>query len=163
MSDAERPVSEPHFIDAPHRPHLRALYDYWDRLRGGHGMPRRADFDPVQIPRLLPYLVLYGVEPDGGYTIRLVGEEIVGFVGRNAAGHPAGSALPAPAAVILTSILNAVVAERAPKFRLGKAHWQPDKSYREFEACFLPLSPDGEQVEIIICGIGFSDYHRPEI
>ena len=56
---------------------------------------------------------------------------------------------------MIIKILDAVATERAPKFRAGKAHWQPDKSYRDFEACFLPLSSDGETVDIILGGIKF--------
>jgi len=39
-----------------------------------------------------------------------------------------------------------------PKFRGGRAHWQGDKSYSNFEACFLPLSANGETVDIVLCG-----------
>ena len=61
--------------------------------------------------------MMYTVLPDGGgYTIRLVGEEVVSFVGRNATGQPAGSALPPRAAEILDKILDEVVTERVPKF-----------------------------------------------
>ena len=48
---------------------------------------------------------------------------------------------------------DAVATERAPKFRAGRAYWHPDKTYREFEACFLPLSADGETVDIILGGV----------
>jgi len=37
---------------------------------------------------------MYTLMLDGEYAIRLVGEEGVRFVGRNATGEPAGSALP---------------------------------------------------------------------
>jgi hypothetical protein len=163
VNEPARPVTEPVFIDKPRDADLRALYAYWNALRGDRSMPQRADIDPVDIPKLLPYIVMYTVLPDrGGYTIRLVGEEIVSFIGRNATGHPAGSAMPPRAAEILIKILDAVATERVPKFRAGKAHWQPDKSYRDFEACFLPLSADGEAVDIILCGIRFSALRRPE-
>ena len=120
-------------------------------------MPQRADIDPTAIPKLLPHIMMYNVLPNaGGYTIRLVGEEVVDFIGRNATGQPAGSALPPHAAEMLNKILDEVAAKRMPKFRAGKAHWHPDKHYREFEACFLPLAADGETVDIILCGISFS-------
>jgi len=119
-------------------------------------MPARADFDPTEIPALLPHIIMYGVAPEGGgYTVRLVGEEVVRFVGRNAAGGPAGATMPPRAAEMLIQILDTVTAERAPKFRAGKAHWHPDKNYRDFEACFLPLSADGETVNIVLGGISF--------
>lgn len=154
-------MTEPVFINEPRDPDLRALYQYWNTLRGDRLMPQRADVDPGKIPKLLPHILMYTVGPGGGYTIRLIGEEVVSFAGRNATGQPAGSALPPRAAEILIKILDEVTTERVPKFRAGKAHWQPDKSHRDFEACFLPLSANGEAVDIILCGITFSALQRP--
>jgi hypothetical protein len=164
VNELDREITDPVFIGEPRDPNLRTLYEYWDTLRGDRPMPRRADLDPTAIPKLLPYIILYNVAPGGGgYTIRLIGEEIVSFVGRNATGYPAGSALPPRAAEILKKILDEVVTERVPKFRIGKAHWQPDKSYRDFEACFLPLSANGEAVGVVLCGISFSPFQRPPL
>jgi hypothetical protein len=160
VSDAKREVTDPVFIEAPRDPTLRALCEYWDSLRAGRPMPGRTDIDPAKIPRLLPHIMMYTVVPGGGYAIRLVGESIVSFVGVNATGQAAGSTMPPRAAEILHNILDMVVAERKPTYRLGKAHWRPDKSYREFEACLLPLSSDGETVDIILCGVIFSDWRR---
>lgn len=163
MSETARRVTEPIFIEEPHDLNLRALYEYWNAVRGDRSMPWRTEIDPAEIPKLLPHIILYDVVTGGGYVIRLVGEEVVGFVGHNATGQPAGSALPPRAAEILQRILDAVAMERVPKFRAGKAHWQPDKSYRDFEACFLPLSGDGEIVDVILCAVSFSDLRRPQV
>ena len=148
-------ISSAAYIEAPRDPRIKALYDYWDGLRRGRAMPSRKNVDPMAIPALLPYIIMYNVEPSG-YTIRLVGEAVVDFVGRNGTGGHAGSMLPPHAAEQVVSILDTVTAERAPKFRAGKAYWQPDKSYRDFEACFLPLSADGETVNIVLGGISVS-------
>lgn len=163
MSELGRRVTEPVFISEPVDRNLRVLYGYWNALRGDRPMPRRADIEPAKIPKLLPYIVMYTVLSDGGYTIRLVGEEIVNFTGGNATGRPSGSSLPLRAAEILNKVLDTVVTERAPKFRAGKAHWQPDKSYRDFEVCFLPLSANGQDVDIVLCGIAFSDFQKPGV
>ena len=139
-------VTEAVFIDAARDPPLKALYSHWQALRHGRAMPTRQDFDPMQIPALLPFVILYGVGKAGDYTVRLVGEEIVEFAGRNATGGPAGHTMPRRSAKMLTSILDAVTRERAPKFRAGKAHWQPHKEHRNFEASrrafcrFLPTA-----------------------
>jgi hypothetical protein len=163
VSDTARTVTEPLFINQPRDPDLHALYEYWNTVRGARLMPRRADIDPTKIPKLLPHIIMYTVVPSGGgYTIRLVGEEIVDFAGRNATGDAAGTTMPPRAAEILNDILETVVTERTPKFRAGKAHWQPDKSHRDFEACFLPLSADGEAVDIILCGVRFSVLRKAE-
>jgi hypothetical protein len=79
MSESGRRVTEPAFIAEPVDPNLRTLYEYWNALRGDRPMPRRAEIEPAKIPKLLPYIVMYTVLPDGGYTVRLVGEEIVNF------------------------------------------------------------------------------------
>jgi hypothetical protein len=155
MPDAAEPITEAAFIDAPRDPRIKALHAYWEGLRGGRAMPARSDVDPAAIPSLLPNIILYEVAPGGGYRVRLVGEEVVRFSGYNATGTQAGAGMPPRAAEMTTRILDAVTTERAPKFRVGKAHWQPDKAYRDFEACFLPLSADGETVNIVLGGISF--------
>jgi hypothetical protein len=58
-------------------------------------------------------------------------------------------------AAMMIKILDSVATEGVPKFRAGKAHWQLDKTYQDFEACFLPLSTDGKTVDIILGGIRF--------
>jgi len=142
------------FIDGPRDADIRALYEYWNTVRGDRAMPQRADIDPSEIPKLLPYIIMYNAVPGGGgYTIRLVGEEVVRLNGSNGTGRQAGSIMTPRGAEMMTKILDAVATERVPKFRAGRAYWHPDKTYREFEACFLPLSPDGETVDIILGGV----------
>lgn len=153
MTQTGDTITEAGFIDAPRDAVLKELYEYWDTVRGSRPMPSRADIDPGAIRRLLPHIIMYTVAAD--YAIRLVGGEIVRFTGRNATGHPAASTMSPRSAETMIKILDAVAKERAPKFRAGKTHWQSDKTYHDFEACFLPLSTDGETVDIILGGIRF--------
>ena len=39
------------------------------------GVPRRVDFDPLEIPDLLPKIWIYGRQDDGDYVIRVTGTE----------------------------------------------------------------------------------------
>ena len=155
MPDAVGAPNGAMYIDAPRDPRLKALYEYWDGLRDGRTTPARGDFDPSAIPSLLPHIIIYGRGEDGGYTIRLVGEAVVNFVGRNATGNPAGVVMPPRAAELMVQILDTVAAERTPKFRAGQAHWHPDKGHRDFEACFLPLSGDNGRITTVLGGIAF--------
>ena len=156
MTAPQETITGAVFLDAPRDKLLQELYAYWDTLRGSRMMPSRADFDPTRIPKLLPHIIMYNVEAPGGpYVVRLVGEEVQRFVGRNTTGLPAGSIMKPQSAAIMMRIFDAVVSERAPKFRAGKAHWLEEKNYREFEACFLPLSSDGETVNIILGAVRF--------
>ncbi|HUC60508.1 MAG TPA: PAS domain-containing protein [Alphaproteobacteria bacterium] len=55
-------------------PRLAAVLRYWNRKRGTRQMPARRDIDPVEIPSLLPVVLL--AEIDGAEArMRLMGEE----------------------------------------------------------------------------------------
>ncbi|MCZ6604331.1 MAG: PAS domain-containing protein, partial [Alphaproteobacteria bacterium] len=73
-----------------------ALIAYWDRHREDAPAPKRSHIDPIEIPRLLPYVGLVDVEDNGaGFRFRLVGQHIVDNHGRNIAGdriEPQGAA-----------------------------------------------------------------------
>jgi hypothetical protein len=147
---------EAHDIPAPQDPALVRILEYWESKRAGRTMPSRTDMDPpVELRALASNVILYDVLGPGQYRVRLVGQTIVEFTGYDATGKAAAAAMPPKAAKITIEILDHVVAHRAPRFRAGFAHWHRDKSYRKFEACFLPLSPDDRIVDIILAGVTF--------
>ncbi len=148
-------------ITGPADPILVRIFDYWSMKRGARPMPSRADIDPTELRSLVTHVMLYDVVlPGPRFFIRLVGQAIVDFVGVNNAGKWAPDTLPPPAAARMVEILGSVVTNRAPRFRAGYAYWQLDKSYRKFEACFLPLSSDGETVDKILSGNTFATDQR---
>ncbi len=157
MTDKRAPKLELEtaFTDASRDPDLSALCAYWELLRHGRLMPSRADFDPAAVPKLLRHIILYNVDGPGRYTVRLLGETVQSYVGQNTTGKPAGSIMSEFSAARLIEALDAVVAERTPKFRAGTVHWREDKIPRQFEVCFLPLSPDNGAVNMILTAIKF--------
>jgi hypothetical protein len=156
IDDAKQKLQvEAAFIDAPRDPDLRALRDYWDSLRRGRIMPSRSDFDPTKVPRLLAHIVLYNVDGPSRYSIRLVGDAVQAFLGKNTTGKPAGTVMNERSAAAMIKILDAIVTERAPKFRTGRTYWFEEKNYRSYEACFLPLSPDATNVNMILAAVKF--------
>lgn len=56
-------------------PKAADLLAAWNRWRGSRALPERRDIDPMDIPTLLPNLVLLDVE-DRDFRFRLVGETI---------------------------------------------------------------------------------------
>jgi hypothetical protein len=131
VDDQPESITAAAFIDQPRDPGLAMLYAYWQQKRGDRLMPARADIDPADFRKLLPFVVLYNVEGLGGlYTFRLVGGAVVQFVGRNFTGMPAGSEMEPTAAAAMTRLLDLVVTSRAPKFRIGRAFWWREKDYR---------------------------------
>jgi PAS domain len=154
QSDGIREASD---LAAPIDPIVARIFAYWDGKRAGRPMPSRADIDPTELRGLVNHVMIYDVvEPGRLYRIRLVGEAIVEFVGVTHAGKWAHEPLPPGAAERMVEILTSVVAGRAPRFRAGLAYWHVAKAYRHFEACFLPLSSDGETVDKILSGHFFA-------
>jgi hypothetical protein len=141
------------FIDSPRHPLLVQLYDYWLGKRGKRLMPAKADLNPADIKGVLPDVIIWNAVPP--YLIRLVGDHIVHFVGSNNTGLPATQEMPPDAGRVLTMVFETVIGSKSPRFRVGKAFWKPEKSYRDFESCFLPLSADGEIVDMILGGLKF--------
>ncbi len=63
--------------DAITDPVLSALYRYWAKLRKSDGIPLRSDLDPMEIPQLLPYVLLVECHDDGRrIKFRLVGTDV---------------------------------------------------------------------------------------
>ncbi|MDA0663975.1 MAG: PAS domain-containing protein [Proteobacteria bacterium] len=55
----------------------KALFAYWEKIKGTHAMPSRADFDPVDIPKLLTFIGLVDiVQPGPKFRYRVVGTAI---------------------------------------------------------------------------------------
>src|SRR4051794_28258795 len=77
-------------------PRLRETLVYWQAKAAGKAMPSRADIDPVEIPRLLPDLMLVDVLPKGRYRYRLIGTENAEAHGMNATGRYLDEVLPGP-------------------------------------------------------------------
>ena len=67
---------------------LRQLHDYWNQRRAGRRMPARADIDPLDIPRLLPNLLLIDVETGSGrLKVRVAGTHVVEMYGSDYTGR----------------------------------------------------------------------------
>ena len=144
-------------IAAPTDPIIAKIFRYWDGKRGGRRMPSRAAIDPVELRRLVPNTMLIDVvEPGDRYRIRLVGGAISDFFGTNMAEDWEGHRFAPDLIARMNKIMASVVANRVPHFRTGRARWHVDKSFRGFEACWLPLSPDDERVNKILGGIAFT-------
>jgi hypothetical protein len=149
-TEAPKPVS---YIVSPRHPALRELETYWLAKKGSRQMPARAEIKPSEIKHLLPDIVMWSApEP---FIYRIIGDNVVRFVGKNNTGSPATTGMPPDAAASMLEVLALIVSAKEPRFRAGKAHWQPDKSQHEFEAAYFPLSADGQTVDMILGGIKF--------
>jgi hypothetical protein len=138
-------------------PRLIRLYEHWDARRQGRRMPARADLDPVDLPFALGHLLLMDVigPPPWRFRYRLIGSALTQRAGRDLTGRMVEE-IPEPeyrASVVAWH--GAVVEARAPQRNLTRrvidARWQ------HYELLTLPLSSDGETVDMTLTGLYYID------
>jgi hypothetical protein len=135
---------------------VRALYDYWERIRGDRTMPRRQDIDPVDIWSLLPYVHLseWHTNPDGVF-FRIAGTEIVATAGREFRGRWLSDVDTNEADLEqIMALYYRVVATRVPIFgRTDSSTLRLGVEFFEWVLC--PLSDNGKTVTHFL---GLEDY-----
>ncbi len=129
---------------------VRAIYRYWDSKRNGRLMPRRADLDPLDIPRFLPDICLVDVVPDARkYVYRLIGTNEAAMRGRDPTGLPVGEGYFGTSKESVFLNYDAVTRTRAPRLDRDPSVTS-DNRFIQHESIFLPLSEDGESVTMIL-------------
>lgn len=132
-------------------PKIRALFEYWQSIHPEAGLPGRQHLDPLDIPQLLPNIWMIDVTRDPlRFRFRLVGTEIVKFVGRDVTGlwldeffegYEASETFHAHRNCTLTG---------APAYRKGGVLFNPGQARFEAERLYLPLAQDGKEVDILL-------------
>jgi hypothetical protein len=65
----------------------RALFEYWNRLRGARAAPERSDVDPGQIRSILGDTFILEADLDSGFPFRLAGSRICAVTGHEMKGE----------------------------------------------------------------------------
>lgn len=68
-------------------PLIPALYRYWEEKRGRARLPAKRDFDPLDQPQALGFLMVLERLDDGDYLYRLHGLKAAEMFGRDLTGH----------------------------------------------------------------------------
>jgi hypothetical protein len=122
---------------------IRWARDYWQGKRTSGRLPLRTQIDPIEMPRLLPYLMLIEVI-DGRMRYRLVGTHVVAAAGYDFTGRYLDELEFANRDFYL-DCYGAMLRTRTPTF--GTDNWlYPDGRNGVSEFAMLPLSRDGESV-----------------
>jgi hypothetical protein len=135
---------------------LRQALEYWNGKRAGRPMPARRDLDPVEIPALLPWLMLIDVitAPALDFSYRLIGTEVRRIAHANNTGQRF-SALPGKGrGSVVFDNCEQVVTSRAP-FSRSPPYVGPDPAVTRCENLLLPLSSDGTAVDMILQVVAF--------
>ncbi len=131
---------------------LKELHDYWRRKAAGRKLPRRADIDPGEIPKLLPDVMLVDVLPGGRYRYRLIGTANTAAHGINATGRYLDEVLPGPEyRDHVIGLYDQCVGSRRPVYS-ESLFISPQRrvTERHTKVLFLPLSADGERIDIVL-------------
>jgi hypothetical protein len=139
-----------HFAD----PLVGRLYRYWDERRQGRGAPSRADIDPIDFAFILADVCLIEVVAAGvadaqpRFLYRIVGDNLVQWLGFSMRGRWLDE-LPGPELRerVRRSFVS-VLRTRAP--RHGVRDSVLDDRLRRYEFMILPLSSDGERVDMLL-------------
>lgn len=139
---------------------LKRMLAYWTEKRGDRMMPSRDDLDPIDIPDLLPYVILLDViPPDRRLKVRLAGTMIVDMFGSDYTGQFLDEIdFGEVRAKILNDYSN-VVDCRYPCFS-DHAFRKLGGTMFDIERVILPLSNDGETVSMLFALLDFVSRRR---
>lgn len=147
-------------IDPTHFEHatLAFLKSYWDLKRGARAMPARSDIRPSEIKEHLGWILLVDVlaEPDE-FRFRMVGTRITEYFVLDPSGKTIAEAFAPYGEETVNTVLathRKVVRERVPMRVHGGAGLFA-RPYLDFDAIYLPLSSDGQSVNIILSAFTF--------
>lgn len=137
----------PKFNDVGHN----RLYQYWNAARGDRFAPARADFDPVDVPYLLPNLYIYKVLTDPlDYELTLLGTKMVEMMGRDATGQRLDQVISGLEGVAhMRKEYDRVYTTREFVYSEVAAAWV-GRDYIMYRRLLLPFSDDGKTVNRIL-------------
>lgn len=128
---------------------LREMFDYWNDRRHDRPCPSRRDLDPVDIPRLLPFVSLVNVRPVAPrFVYRLMGTSVVSYIGRDLTGAPVGTGVK-PDELDAVLARYDTVAETMKPFYHQSFLQEESNDFSRVERLMLPLSEDGRSINMI--------------
>jgi len=140
------------------KPALAFLQDYWDKKRGTRPMPSRADISPAEMKPFIRAIVLVDALPDlADFRYRMIGSDVTEHMLSDATGKTLREAFARYGQDATEGAIAgyAHVARNKVVMRLhGSAEWlhQP---HLDFDSIHLPLSEDGQAVNMILSAVVF--------
>ncbi|PJI42090.1 PAS domain-containing protein [Ferrovibrio sp.] len=146
-------------------PRLRQAFEYWTAKCGGRSMPARADIDPAEIKPLLPYLILMEVRRDTkpgwplDFRYRLIGTVTDAMMNARYT-WKCMSDLPhqQPDSRIWRNLASVTETRQPQVSRVP--YVGPHKDFMSVVDLVMPLSSDGETVNMLFCIVDFVPRER---
>ncbi|MEZ5912079.1 MAG: PAS domain-containing protein [Paracoccaceae bacterium] len=95
------------------RPRLQEVRGYWEALRAGAALPRRADLNPRGMERVLEHVFLLERVAPGVARFRLAGQTLHGAMGMDVTGMPISALIEPESREAMAKALERVFAEPA--------------------------------------------------
>lgn len=135
---------------------LSLLYSYWLAKRGDRQMPSRADINPVEMQAFLSHTMLIDVLTDAQdvtrFRMRLVGTHVVdGYGGEVTGKYLDELELGDQRDKLIEACLHSVN-NKKPAYLSGAIRHKISDDILTYERLGLPLSSDGEKVNILLIG-----------
>jgi hypothetical protein len=124
--------------------------DYWRSLARTGKPPSRSDIDPLDIPNLMPQVILLDVQHEPwDFRFRLIGTNVVYHLSQDWTGQWM-TQIPhmAPPSRIFTSCV--VVASSGTPQRSEPPYVGPHQDFVTAEDTILPLSRDGDVIDMLM-------------
>lgn len=132
------------------------LFDYWNRKRAGRRMPSRDDLDPIDIRDVMPSVIICEVEPEPlRFRYRLIGTRLTELVHRDVTGRYIDESLYGDNVDVVKGPFLEAYQTRAPVAVRGRLSW--GNVERQVAALALPLSADGETVNMVFFAVDVGD------
>jgi len=142
---------------------LLGLRDYWQSKLRGRMMPARRDIDPIEMKPWLGNLMLIEFPPDPmQYRVRLDGVNIQQFYGNSREGKGVEAMTSEDERRIILPQYIVVLERKQPAY-YETAFITSEGIPTSQRKLLLPLSDDGEQVNMILAGLYFdrvADHRR---
>ncbi len=150
----EPPIQIPELPPDAVHPDFRRFYDYWRAAAPPGALPGRQHIDPlVDLPKLIPNVVLYDVVHEGGalrFRIRVAGEMLVEIMGSAPAGRYLDEFVVPARRAQLNAAFSQVANERIAHYWENQM-WTAGRQYIRMQRLALPLARDGRNVDMVFC------------
>ena len=136
---------------------LKKLYAYWLAKKGGRLAPARSDIQPAEMKPFLRHVFMLDViGTPQRFRFRLAGTEIVNRFGEEITGRFLDDLDLDDVATDIVLEYEKAVREAQPVY----GRWNYIKrsgTYLNYERLILPLSSDGQTIDMLICGAHADD------
>ncbi len=135
---------------------LKVLLEYWLSIHPQTHLPGRQHFDPLNIPKILPYITLLDVEWDPfRLRFRVLGTAVNHAFGRDFTGKYFDEEFPDYEIAVGYKQRFEVAKTGMPMHYSGRGTLRYDLDFKTIEWVLLPMARDGETVDMILSVISY--------